>query len=276
MESSNSSIWRKIGLGAAITGGVIAGVALLPITLGFGTAGIVGGSIAAGIQAAIGNVAAGSLFAVCTSLGMTGVFASTAAVGAILGAGGLAAYLKGSFDAKKDAELINTTIRDNDDVNIIVRLLECRFPSEREEIAEKYRELYGRNLYEDIINYVSENLDLRLHIENLLKSSRDIYARTLPVKRLLNYQSIADYLEKEFDPEKDALLIGSVISNKDDPLIIVRLLNQRTEEQRRVIIEVKIRGSRDRSSRRRQAIALVIAYMPDYERTYVDTLLVEV
>jgi hypothetical protein len=92
----------------------------------------------------------------------------------------------------------------------------------------------------------------------------------------LNYQSIADYLEREFDPEKDALLIGSVISNKDDPLIIVRLLNQRTEEQRRVIIEVKIRGSRDRSSRRRQAIALVIAYMPDYERTYVDTLLVEV
>lgn len=57
MESSNSSLWKKIGLGAAITGGVIAGVALLPITLGFGTAGIVGGSIAAGIQAAIGNVA---------------------------------------------------------------------------------------------------------------------------------------------------------------------------------------------------------------------------
>ena len=84
MESQNSSLWRKIGLGAAITGGVIAGVALLPITLGFGTAGIVGGSIAAGIQAAIGNVAAGSLFAVCTSLGMTGIFASTAAVGAIL------------------------------------------------------------------------------------------------------------------------------------------------------------------------------------------------
>ena len=274
MESSNSSLWKKIGLGAAITGGVIAGVALLPITLGFGTAGIVGGSIAAGIQAAIGNVAAGSLFAVCTSLGMTGVFASTAAVGAILGVGGLAAYIKGSFDAKRDAELINTTIRENDDDNIIVRLLECRFPSQREEIRENYHELYGRNLDEDILNYVNENL--RLHVENLLKCTRDIYARTEPVKRLLNYQSLAVYLEREFDPEEDALLIRSVISNRDDPLIIVRLLNQRTEEQRRGIIEIRIRGSRDRRRNRRQAIALVIAYMPDYERTYVDTLLVEV
>lgn len=87
-NSSNSNIWKKIGIGAAITGGIIAGVALLPITLGFGTAGIFGGSIAAGIQAVIGNVAAGSIFAVCTSLGMSGVFATTAAVGTILGAGG--------------------------------------------------------------------------------------------------------------------------------------------------------------------------------------------
>lgn len=65
------------------------------MALGFGTAGIVGGSIAAGIQSIIGNVAAGSLFATLTSLGMTGVFASTVAVGAILGgAGGLATYFK--------------------------------------------------------------------------------------------------------------------------------------------------------------------------------------
>ena len=59
---SSSNIWKKIGIGAGITGGVIAGIALLPMTLGFGTAGIVGGSIAAG-----------SIFAVCTSLGMSGV-----------------------------------------------------------------------------------------------------------------------------------------------------------------------------------------------------------
>ena len=98
---SNNNLWKKIGIGATITGGVIAGVALLPMTLGFGTAGIVGGSVAAGIQAAIGNVAAGSLFAVCTSLGMSGVFASTAVVGAILGAGGLAAYIKVLFKLLK-------------------------------------------------------------------------------------------------------------------------------------------------------------------------------
>ena len=113
-------------------------------------------------------------------------------------------------------------------------------------------------------------------MEYLLKCTKDIYAITDPVKRLLNYQSLAVYLEKEFDPEKDALLIWSVISNKDDPLIIVRLLNERTEEQRRGIIEIRIRGSRDRRNNRRRAIALVIGYMPDYERTYVDTLLVEV
>ena len=43
---SSSNIWKKIGIGAAITGGVIASVALIPIGIGFGTAGVVGGSIA--------------------------------------------------------------------------------------------------------------------------------------------------------------------------------------------------------------------------------------
>ena len=45
-----------------------------------GTAGIVAGSIAAGIQAAMGNIAAGSLFAIIQSLGMTGILLKTAAV----------------------------------------------------------------------------------------------------------------------------------------------------------------------------------------------------
>ncbi len=60
---SSSNIWKKIGTGAAIIGGVIASVALIPIGIGFGTAGVVGGSIAAGIKAAIGNVVEGSIFA---------------------------------------------------------------------------------------------------------------------------------------------------------------------------------------------------------------------
>ena len=141
---SSNNVWKKVGIGAAVTGGVIAGVALLPITLGFGTTGIVAGSVAAGIQSAIGTVSAGSLFAICTSLGMSGVFASSAAVGAILGAGGLAAYIKGRFDPKKDAELIKTTIEKNDNPDIIIKLIETRFPEQREKTREKYQELYHR------------------------------------------------------------------------------------------------------------------------------------
>ena len=137
-------MWKKIGIGVGITGGVIAGVALIPITLGFGTAGIIGGSIAAGIQAAIGNVAAGSIFAVCTSLGMSGVFASTAAVGAILGAGGIAAYIKGRFSPEKDAKLIHTIIEKRDNPEIIIKLLESRFPHQREEVRLKYQELFPK------------------------------------------------------------------------------------------------------------------------------------
>ena len=80
-------MFRNICLGVAITGGG------LPMLAGFGIIGIKASSIAAGIQAGIGNVVAGSWFAIMTSLGMTGVFATTAAVGAIIGGGGLTGYL---------------------------------------------------------------------------------------------------------------------------------------------------------------------------------------
>ena len=150
-----SNFWKKVGIGAAITGGVIAGVALLPITLGFGTSGIVAGSVAAGIQSVIGNVAAGSVFAVCTSLGMTGVFASSAAVGAILGTGGLAVYLKSKFSPENDARLIRATIENNDNPNIIINLLHSRFPDQIAQIRVRYEELFqGHNFDEDIINFI--------------------------------------------------------------------------------------------------------------------------
>ena len=64
-----------------ISGGVIAAAGLVPIALGFGSAGIVAGSIAAATQSSIGAVAAGSTFATMTSLGMTGVFSTLAGVG---------------------------------------------------------------------------------------------------------------------------------------------------------------------------------------------------
>ena len=60
--------------GIVIIGISIAGIALIPAALGFGTAGIVGVSIAAGIQSCIGNVAAGSLFSFFQSLGMNRIF----------------------------------------------------------------------------------------------------------------------------------------------------------------------------------------------------------
>ncbi len=62
-------------------GGFVAVVATGAIIMGFGTAGIVGGSIAASIQSGIGNVAAGSLFAIFQSAGASGILASTAIAG---------------------------------------------------------------------------------------------------------------------------------------------------------------------------------------------------
>ena len=66
-----------------IGGGLASAVGLGGTLLGFGTAGVVAGSAAAAAQAAIGNVAAGSLFATMTSLGMQGIFAGTAIGGGI-------------------------------------------------------------------------------------------------------------------------------------------------------------------------------------------------
>ena len=63
MTSSNIS--KIIGIGTEIADGVITTVALIPIGIGFDTAGIVGGYIASRIPSATGNVVTGSLFAVC-------------------------------------------------------------------------------------------------------------------------------------------------------------------------------------------------------------------
>ena len=50
---------------------------------GFGTGGIISGSAAATVQAAIGNVMAGSMLATMTSLGAKGILARTAIGGGI-------------------------------------------------------------------------------------------------------------------------------------------------------------------------------------------------
>ena len=47
-------MWKKIGLGIAIGGGAILGIASIPILLGFGVEGIAAGSVASVIKAGIG------------------------------------------------------------------------------------------------------------------------------------------------------------------------------------------------------------------------------
>ena len=76
---------------------VFAAPAVLGV-VGFGSGGVVASSIAAGIQSTIGNVAAGSFFAVLQSVGAAGlgtagmaaVGAAGAAAGATVGAGATA------------------------------------------------------------------------------------------------------------------------------------------------------------------------------------------
>jgi len=305
---NSPSLLKTVGKGIAITGGVIAGISLLPIILGFGTTGIVAGSVAAGIQAAIGNVAAGSLFAVSTSLGMTGAFASTTVAGSALGLGGLTAYLNGSFNPEIDAKLIkdiitqNNALKINDLTNIIIKILEKRNPSEREKIREKYNELFedeNRDFDRDIINYINDYNSKR-HVKNLLKRTKNIYAKNESVERLMNNIPFEDYLEKIFldsdsiftsffkktenwtqlvsskftYSKNDESLIETVISDRDDPLIIIRLLEHRNEKQRKVIFDTHLEDMTEEEKINKKILLKSIGnYMPNYEKKYVEFLL---
>ena len=62
---------KKIVKGVGLGGAVVSGLALTPVAIGFGSAGIAAGSSAAFIQSLIGNVTAGGIFATMTSFGMT-------------------------------------------------------------------------------------------------------------------------------------------------------------------------------------------------------------
>lgn len=77
-----------VGGGVALTLTAVAAPIVLP-AIGFGTGGVVAGSVAAAAHSAIGNVAAGSLFATLQSLGAVGGF-SMAATGAATAAGAAA------------------------------------------------------------------------------------------------------------------------------------------------------------------------------------------
>ena len=85
------SFFTKIGFGLMCIGAI-------PILIGFGPSGIIGGSIAAGIQSLIGNVSAGSIFATMTSYGMSGIYTS------IIGIGGIFTGIGQFFKSKKNDE----------------------------------------------------------------------------------------------------------------------------------------------------------------------------
>ena len=87
-EEEASSTGSKVAKALMIGGAVVAAPCLAMSAMGFGAAGIVGGSVAAGIQSSIGSVAAGSTFAAMQSLGATGTFVYGATAGGATSAAG--------------------------------------------------------------------------------------------------------------------------------------------------------------------------------------------
>jgi Interferon-induced 6-16 family len=88
-----------------LIGGAAVALPCVAVSLaGFGAAGIVGGSLAAAAQSAIGNVAAGSLFAVTQSAGATGVFVNGMLYGGVTAAAGAAskAFTGDTKNSKKN------------------------------------------------------------------------------------------------------------------------------------------------------------------------------
>lgn len=66
-----------------ILGGILMLLSYIPIFLGFGTAGVARGSLAASLQSFLGS-GKGSLFATLTSLGMRGIFTNVLYIGAFI------------------------------------------------------------------------------------------------------------------------------------------------------------------------------------------------
>ena len=220
---------------ATITIGVIIFVfGLIPISLGFGTKGIVRDSPAARIQSLIGRVPRDSFFALCTSLGMKGVFVYTVTIGVILIVGGFSAYCNLHLFVNDDAQLIHSIIEKGENPDIIINLLETKFPQQREEIKQKYNNSFpGRNFDDDISNYIP--IGKRAHVANMLMNTNEIIIKTEDVRRYLNNEPFLDYLQTDFNDDQDAVLIQNIIENNDNPLIIIRLLNYRNKNQRKDI-----------------------------------------
>ena len=68
----------------------------------------------------------------------------------------------------------------------------------------------------------------------LIKTS-DINANSPNVKLLFNNGTFEDYCDLKFQDFRDALLNITIINSGDNPLMIVRLLNYRNEDERKKI-----------------------------------------
>lgn len=139
-----------------------------------------------------------------------------------------------------------------------------------------------------------------MHVQNLLERTKNINAKNESVEKLMNNMPFEDYLEKGFldsdsiltsfikkteswtqlvsskftYSQNDKLLIETVISDKDDPLIIIRLLENRTEKQRKVIFDTNLEGmTKEEKINNKILLASIKSYMPDYEKKYVEFLL---
>jgi len=93
-ENGSGKVVAAADGAAAVVGGTAGAAVALPWilgSLGFTQTGVVAGSIAAGIQATMGNIAAGSLFAWCQSAAVVGVGGAAAPV-ALAASGAYGAY----------------------------------------------------------------------------------------------------------------------------------------------------------------------------------------
>jgi len=121
-----SELVKRPAMVAGAVVGVVAAPVVVPIALGsvgFSSTGVIGGSIAAGLQASTGNVVAGSAFAACQSMAMGGAIngVATATVGAA-GAttGGLIRFVKSRFNQpKKNQKHKNENENENESEDVI-------------------------------------------------------------------------------------------------------------------------------------------------------------
>lgn len=139
----NKKILKRVGIGAGLGLGVATlGLVAVPVALGaagFGAGGVVAGSAAAAIQAGIGNVAAGSLFAVCQSVGAAGLATSTmvgaTAAGTVAGvAGGAVTHVVKGKD-EGPCSICNKPLKHDEDIHPCGH---CH-----ENCSSKYSEIHG-------------------------------------------------------------------------------------------------------------------------------------